>query len=129
MATTAGATARGFFDEGDGCRRPARATLTHDGLAIMAAEGEPIVLWKPVDLVRTMGLDGFRISAGYQAGAFVFDPESGGELIRALGLTPDAAAPMPTRNLVSTMVIIVVLALTALVVLARVAFWLAERFF
>lgn len=129
MATTAGATAGGFFDEGGGRRRPARAVLSHDGLAITAADGKPIALWRPAELVRTLGPDGFRISVGRQVGLFVFDPESGGDLIRALALIPDAAAPMLPRNLVSTMVFIVAVALAALVALAWGAFWLAERFF
>ncbi|PKR88857.1 hypothetical protein CXZ10_12100 [Pleomorphomonas diazotrophica] len=126
MAKTAWAMAEGQFDAGDGAFQPARAELSHDGLAIIAADGEPITLWRPADLIRAMVPDGFRIGARRQTGIFVFDPDHGGELIRALASIPDADAPMMPRALISTMVMIVGLALAALFALGWGFFWLIE---
>lgn len=126
MAKTAWAVAEGQFDAGDGSFQPARAELSHDGLAIVAADGEPIALWRPADLIRAMVPDGFRIGARRQTGIFVFNPDDGGELIRALASIPDADAPMMPRALVSTMVMIVGLALAALFALGWGFFWLIE---
>lgn len=124
MATTAWATTDGTFDDGDGHGRPARAELSRQGLAIVAADGERIALWKSAELIRTMGPDGFRIGARRQAGIFVFDPDTGGDLIRALAVIPDAGAPMMPRTLAGTMVTIVMMALAALFALAWGFFWL-----
>lgn len=129
MATTARVTADGLFEAGDGCRQPARAELFQEGLVIVAADGERIAVWKPVDLMRTMGLDGFRIGARRQVGVFVFDPDTSGDLIRALAAIPDADAPMRPRSLVWTMVMIVAVTLAALVALAWGFFWLIEWLF
>lgn len=124
MTTTAWATADGHFEDGDGRGRPARAKLSHEGLSILAPEGQAIVFWKSTDLIRTMGADGFRIGARLQAGTFVFDPEAGADLIRALASVPDADAPMLPRTLVWTMVTIVALALSSLFALGWGLFWL-----
>jgi hypothetical protein len=124
MVTTAWATAEGIFD-GDGQRRqPARAELSHDGLSVLTADGKLIAVWNPADLVRTMGPDGFRIGARRQAGAFVFDPGTGGDLIRALAVIPEAGAPATSRQLALTMVTVVAMTLAALFVLAWGFFWL-----
>lgn len=124
MTTTAWATVDGYFEDGGGVRRPARAELSHEGLAILALEGQAIVSWRSADLIRTMEGDGFRIGARLQAGTFVFDPESGADLIRALASVPDADAPMMPRALVWTMVTIVALALSSLFALGWGFFWL-----
>ena len=124
MTTTAWATADGHFEDGDGGRRPARAELSHDGLAVLSPEGQVIASWRSKDLVRTMGADGFRIGARLQAGTFVFDPDGGADLIRALASVPDADAPMMPRALVWTMVTIVALALSSLFALGWGFFWL-----
>lgn len=126
MATTARATADGLFDDGGGRQQPARAELSLDGLAIFAANGTRIALWMPGDLVRTTGLDGFRIGTSRQVGGFVFDIDAGGDLIRALASIPDGNAPMMPRTLVWTMVMIVAVALAALFVSAWGFFWLSE---
>lgn len=126
MAKTAWAMAYGQFDAGDGSFRPARAELSHDGLAIIAADGEPLTLWRPADLIRAMVPDGFRIGARRQTGIFVFNPDDGGELIRALASIPDADAPMTSRTLAGTMVMMVVLVLAALFALGWGSFWLIE---
>lgn len=125
MATTAWAAADGLFSE-DERRQPAKAELSYDGLAIIAADGEPIALWKATDLVRTMGPDGFRIGARRQSGVFVLEPGTGADLIRALAAIPGADAPMMPRSLVWTMVMIVAVVLAALFVLAWGFFWLAK---
>lgn len=127
MATTGWATADGFYDEGNGRRRPATAELSHDGLAIVAPDGAPIARWKLADLVRTMVPDGFRISVGRQIDGFVFDPSTGSDLIGALARIPDAGAPVMPRTLVLTMVVMVAVALTTLFVLAQGLFWVVER--
>lgn len=126
MARTARAAADGFFDDGGGRRQPARAELRPDGLVIFAINGMQITLWMPGDLVRTTGPDGFRIGAKQQLGRFVFDADTGGDLIRALASIPDADAPMMPRTMASTMVMIVALALAALLALAWGFFWLIE---
>lgn len=128
MAKTAWAMADGLFDGGDGHSRPARAELSHDGLAIIASDGEAVALWKPGDLIRLMAPDGFRIGARRQSGIFVFDPDIGSELIRALASIPEADAPMIPRTLAWTMVMIVGLALAALFALGWGFFWLIEWF-
>ena len=124
MTTTAWATADGQFEDGDGRRRPARAELSRDGLAIFAPEGQAIVSWRSKDLIRTMGPDGFMIGARFQAGMFVFDPDEGTDLIRVLASVPDADAPVMPRTLVWTMVTIVALALSSLFALGWGFFWL-----
>jgi len=129
MATTAWATTDGIFDDGDGRHRPARAELSADGLAVIAADGELIALWKSAELIRTMEPDGFRLGARRQAGMFVFDPDTGGDLIRALAVIPDADAPMMPRTLVWTMVMIVAMAIAALFALGWGFFWLIEWLF
>lgn len=129
MATTAWATTDGFFDGGDGRSRPARAELSYEGLAIVEADGGAIALWKSADLVRTMGPDGFRIGDRRRAGLFVFDPDTGGDLIRALAVIPDADAPIMPRSLVWTMMMIVTVALAALFALTWGFFWLIEWMF
>ncbi len=129
MAATVLAMADGIFDDGGGRRRPARAELVLDGFAIVAADGELIALWKPVDLVRTTGPDGFRVGARRQPGTFVLDPETGGDLIRALAVIPGADAPIMPRTLVWTMVMMVAMALAALFTLAWGFFWLIEWLF
>ncbi|MCM5552640.1 hypothetical protein [Pleomorphomonas sp. NRK KF1] len=128
MTTTTWATVEGDFEEGDGQRRSARAELSPNGLAIIAPEGDVVALWRPVDLIRTMGTDGFRIGARRQAGIFVFDPERGADLIRALASIPDADAPMMSRSLVWTMIMVVALAISAMFVLGWSFFWLIEWF-
>jgi hypothetical protein len=125
MATTAWAAADGIFNENER-RQPAKAALSRKGLAIIAADGEPIALWKATDLLRTVGPDGFRIGARRQTGVFVLEPGTGGDLIRALAAIPGADAPMMPRTLIRTMVMIVAVVLTALFVLAWGFFWLAE---
>ncbi len=126
MTTTAWATVEGLYQEGDGRHRPARAELSRKGLAIVGSDGETVVLWRSMDLVRTLGTDGFRIGARRQAGMFVFDPDTGSDLIRALASIPDVDAPMMPRALASTMVVIVVLTLSALFVLGWGFFWVVE---
>ncbi|MBS1180361.1 MAG: hypothetical protein H6Q99_241 [Proteobacteria bacterium] len=125
MATTAWAAADGIFSE-DERRRPAKAELSRDGLAIITADRETIALWKATDLVRTVGPDGFRIGARRQSGVFVLEHGTGDDLIRALAAIPGADAPMMPRSLVWTMVMIVAMVLAALFVLAWGFFWLAE---
>lgn len=129
MATTAWATADGFYDEGDGHRRPARAELSPDGLSITAIDGEPIALWKSADLERTLEPQGFRLGTRHRAGGFIFDPDSGGDLIRVLARLPDAGAPLMPQALVGTMVTIVAVAIAALFALAWGAFWIFERLY
>lgn len=129
MAMTAWATTAGVFDGGDGRRRPARAELSHEGLAIVGVDGRPIALWKSTDLVRTFGPDGFRIGDRRQAGLFVFDPDVGGDLMRALAVIPDAGAPVMPHSLIGTMVMIVTGGLAALVAFAWGFFWLIEWLF
>ena len=129
MATTVRATADGIFDGGDGHRRSARGELSRKGLAIVAADGEPIALWKPTDLVRTSGPDGFRIAARRRAGVFVLAPGTGGDLIRVLAAIPDPDAPMRPQALISTMVVIVAVVLVTLFALASGFFWLIEWLF
>lgn len=126
--TTARMSAEGHFEGGDGRRRPARAELSHDGLAVVTPGGEAIAFWRSADLVRTLEADGFRIGARRQAGLFVFDPDRGADLIRALASVPGADAPMMPRALVWTMVAIVALALSALFALGWGFFWLIEWF-
>ncbi|MBS1166980.1 MAG: hypothetical protein H6R00_3005 [Proteobacteria bacterium] len=129
MAMTAWATTAGVFVGGDGRSRPARAELSHEGLAIFGVDGRPIALWKPTDLVRTFGPDGFRIGDRRQAGLFVFDPDTGSDLMRALAVLPDAEAPAMPRALVGTMVMIVAGGLAALFAFAWGFFWLIEWMF
>jgi len=129
MAMTAWATTAGVFDGGDGRTRPARVELSREGLAIVGVDGGPIALWKPADLVRTFGPDGFRIGNRRQAGLFVFDPDTGGDLMRALAVIPDADAPVMSRALVGSMVMIVAGALAALFAFAWGFFWLIEWMF
>lgn len=129
MATTAWAAADGFYDEGDGQRRPARAELSDGGLVIVAANGAPIARWKLIDLVRTMAPDGFRITDRRRASGFVFDPDRGRDLVLALARIPDARAPILPRTLIWTMVTMVAVAFATLFVLAGGIFWAAERLF
>lgn len=129
MATTAWATADGFYDEGDGHRQPAKAELSHDGLSIITIDGEAIALWKSTDLERTMEQECFRIGTRQQTGAFIFDPDRGGDLIRVLARLPDADAPVMPQVLVGTMVTIVVVALAALFALTWGGFWIFERLY
>lgn len=124
MVTTAWAVADGVFDQDGQRRQPAKAAFSPDGLSILSADGELIALWNPTDLVRTMGPDGFRICTRRQTGAFVFDPDTGGDLIRALAGIPEPGAPETLRALALTMVIVVVMALAAVFVLAWGFFWL-----
>lgn len=126
MAATVDARADGVFDAGDGSQWQATAELSQNGLAVVGAGGEQLALWKPRELLRTMGSDGFRIGSRLRTGVFVFDPRFGGDLIRALAVFPDAGAPASPRNLVSTMALIVIVVLTSLFVLAWGFFWLAE---
>ena len=129
MVTTGWATAEGFYDAGGGQRQPAKAELSHDGLAIVAVDGAPIARWKLTDLVRTMVPDGFQISVRGQVGGFVFDPSAGSHLVGALARIPDAGAPVMPRTLVWNMMVMVAVALAALFVLAQALFWIAERLF
>ena len=126
MATTAWAAAEGLFEDGDGHRQLARAELSLKGLAVVAADGAEIALWKPPHLARAMGADGFRISARSQSGVFITDPDLGRDLIRALASIPNADAPMMPRALVWTMVLIVGMALASLFALVWGFSWFVE---
>ncbi|WP_026789488.1 hypothetical protein [Pleomorphomonas oryzae] len=124
MATTGWARADGFYDQGDGQRRPAQAELSPDGLAIVAADGTPIARWKLADLIRTMVPDGFRINDRRQAGEFVFDPGTGHDLVLGLARIPEADAPVTPQTLIRTMVMMVAVVLAALFGLAWGLFWM-----
>lgn len=127
--TATWAMATGRFVTADGGAVAATAELTMRALTVKTTAGQELASWPTGQLQRASGPDGFRIESRRSPGALVIDIGGNADFIRALAAIPERDAPMVPRQIVWTMLVIVLASLIALAGLAWGLFWLVGWLF
>lgn len=127
--TATWAKATGRFLAADGGTFEVSAELTLRALTVTTPAGNELASWPTGQLLRASGPDGFRIECRRSPGALMIDIGANADFIRALAAIPERDAPMVPRQIVWTMLVIVLASLVALAGLAWGLFWLVGWLF